>query len=316
MGLVQKDHAQTALPDTSTYAQRQGALQQTAVEVEFLAVSLALEFQLVHERILVHADTHGGQLYAPFQNGIPDEQVAVQSQETVGIGRAPVVIVRGTVVVRFAVGKFASDADDEHGSVLLANQVLALLGGLVGVHLHEFLAMYEVYLLGQVRMQLGVSLADVELGTQYGVVDAAHDVLQEIDVALFGRHGALPVPLVNIEGMEVVQFLVGTYGIHVGDDAIAGFHLVFRQGDALPLGQGVYHLCHGLAHVLYREGNGAFYAVQVVVQAKAAKHKQGCSNSAQAQLGRETAQEEILYLLDGQLCLLQVECRFIVFRYK
>mgnify|MGYP003303917133 CR=1 FL=1 len=225
-------------------------------------------------------------------------------------------VLQGTVVVRLTVGKFATDADDEHGPVLLANQVLALLGGLVGVHLHEFLAMYEVYLLGQVRMQLGISLADVELGTQYGVVDTAHDVLQEIDVALFGRHGALPVPLVNIEGMEVVQFLVGTYGIHVGDDAIAGFHLVFRQGDALPLGQGVHHLCHSLAHVLYGEGNGALYAVQVVVQAKAAKHEQGCSNSAQAQLSGETAQEKILNLLDGQLCLLQVECRFIVFRYK
>ena len=68
MGLVQKDHAQTALADTSTYAQRQGALQQTAVEVEFLAVSLALEFQLVHERILVHADTHGR-----HGNGLPDQ---------------------------------------------------------------------------------------------------------------------------------------------------------------------------------------------------------------------------------------------------
>ena len=49
VALLQEYHAQAALTDTATDAQGKCAFQKTTVEIEFLAVCLSLEFQLVKE---------------------------------------------------------------------------------------------------------------------------------------------------------------------------------------------------------------------------------------------------------------------------
>lgn len=59
VSLVQQYHAQAALPDTTTYAQRQSALKQAAMEIQFLAVALALKLELAEKGLLIHSHTHG-----------------------------------------------------------------------------------------------------------------------------------------------------------------------------------------------------------------------------------------------------------------
>ena len=56
------------------------------------------------------------------------------------------------------------------------------------------------------------------------------------------RDDLLPVPLVDVDGVEVVHLLVAADGVHVGEEALAGVELVALQRQPLPLGQRMHHL--------------------------------------------------------------------------
>ena len=145
--------------------------------------------------------------------------------------------------------------------------------------------MDEGYLFGQEGLNLRICLADVVLGAEYRAIDALHNLLQILHRATLLGHNTLPVPLVNVERVEIVQLLVGTDGVHIGDDAVAILHLILRQRHALPLGQRVNNLGLCLGHILYGECHGALGAAQIVVHTESLEHEQRRSNTAQTQFG-------------------------------
>ena len=85
------------------------------------------------------------------------------------------------------------------------------------------------------------------------------------------------------------------------------FGLVFCQCKAFPLCQRMNHFGNRIAHVFYRKTNRTLSAAEVVVDAKSAKHKKRGCNASQPEFRRETAQEEVFYLLDCLLRLVQVQ---------
>ena len=99
----------------------------------------------------------------------------------------------------FSVGQLTADTDDEHRSVLLRNQVFALLDALIGIHRQQILTVYEMDLLRQEGIQLTIAFAHQELRTEDGGIDSTYNVLQEVEVTLVARNHSLPVPLVNIQ---------------------------------------------------------------------------------------------------------------------
>ena len=145
--------------------------------------------------------------------------------------------------------------------------------------------MDECNLFGQEGLDLGICLADVILGTQYGAIDALHDAPEILHRALSIGHHTLPVPLIDIERVQVVQLLVSADGVHIGDDAVALGHLVLSQRHTLPLCKRVYHLGLSLGHILYGKCHGALRSAQVVVHAESLQHKERCRHTAQAQFG-------------------------------
>ena len=72
------------------------------------------------------------------------------------------------------------------------------------------------------------------------------------------------------------------------------------QGQALPLGQGVDH-GGGLVHVSDFKGNGAFHAVQVVVEAGGDGDEQGGGHPAQPEGAAEAVLKEVVQQADGLL---------------
>ena len=219
-----------------------------------------------------------------------------------------------------SVGEFSADADDEHGAVLAADGILALMGCEVGIALEEFLAVDEVDLARQEGLYLRVALAHQIFGAEHGRVDTAHHIAQEGHGALAARDDRLPVPLVHIERVDVVQFLVGAYGVHVGIDAVARLYAILRQGEPLPFGQRVYHLGLYVAEVEYGEGDGALHAVEVVVHTQALQHEEGCCDALQPQFGAQVLLEEVFNQFDALLRLTLIEqslvsCRFNQFTH-
>ena len=286
------------------------------MEVEALALLLAACGELTLQCLAVYADSHRRELDRTLQDGVPDQQVAIQAGQSrrVRYGRV-VVVVGGAVVVLLAVRQLRADADDKHRTILLADGILALLGRERGVALQELLRVDERDLLGQEGFDLRVGLADVIFGAQNSAVDALNDALEVLHRAAILGHHTLPIPLIDIERVEVIQLLVGADGVHIGDNAVAILYLILGQRHALPLGQRVNHLGLGLIHILDGEGYGALRAAQIVVHTESLEHEQRRRNAAQTQLGRDVGQEEILDLLDGNLSLLKAQRGLVVVRY-
>ena len=143
--------------------------------------------------------------------------------------------------------------------------------------------------------------------------DGAHDVLQIRLVPVFLTDNLLPVPLVHIDGVEVVHVLVAADSVHVAVEALAHAETVVFQGLALPLGQRLDDL-HLDAAVLGVEGDLPLDAVQIVVQAGRSLDEERCRHAVQVQRGTQGVGKQPLHRADGALGVVQVQRGRVVFR--
>ena len=194
--------------------------------------------------------------------------------------------------------------------------MLALLGREGGVAFEQLLGVDEVDILGKHRLQLRKLDVEFVLGNLNRLVDASHGLFQKGYGALLGADDLLPIPLVDINRVEVVELLFGAQRIHVGVDASAGCGLQLGQLASFPLRQRVDHLGHLVVTVAHGKRYGSFRAVQVVVQTTAAQDDQRCSDTQQGQLSREVVLKHLLHLTNGTLGTFCVGNRVEVWRWK
>ena len=145
--------------------------------------------------------------------------------------------------------------------------------------------MDEVDFAGKKGLYLRITLAHEVFRAPYGRIYAPHDRFQEIKIALIAGHHSLPVPLIYVKRVQVVKFFVGSYGVHVGINAVSRFYGIVCKREAFPLGKRMNHLGPCVAKVFYRKCHGTLNAIQVVVYAEPLQHEQRSGDAAQAQLG-------------------------------
>ena len=155
-------------------------------------------------------------------------------------------------------------------------------------------------------MQAGEGDLQGVVGLHHSAYDGADGLAQVLLIAVLALDDLFPVPLIHIDGVEVVHLLVAADGVHVGEQALAGLEVIALQRQALPLGQGVHHLTGG-AHIGDIKGNRALHAVEVVVQTGILLHEQRSGNPAQIQrlpqIHLKIALDELdspLHLIGGQ----------------
>jgi len=271
------------------------------VELELAALFATGNRQLACQRLGVHADTHAADLERAAERLMPEQQVAVQR---------PVIVVGRAAIVRFAGSQRRADALDERGMVLGHELVLALLGRQVGVQVLEFLRGDE----GDVSIELGfelrvIPLQLVERAANRGD-DAAHHFLQILGVTLRLQHDLFPVPLVDVNGMQVVELLVAADGVHIAHDAFPHVEVVTLEGIALPLGKRM-HDFGVIADGGHVEAHGALDAIEVVIQAGLGIYDERCCHAHEVQRRAQLGQEHMLDALDGPLCVVQRKLRLI-----
>ena len=106
---------------------------------------------------------------------------------------------------------------------------------------------------------------------------------------------ALPVPLVDIERMQVAQLLVGANGVHVGVNAVAGLHIVFGEGEAASTWPTSGPLRPGRRPILDGEtSQRALCLPEVVVDAQTAQHKQRCRDTTEGEARWKGYRQRIL----------------------
>ena len=88
---------------------------------------------------------------------------------------------------------------------------------------------------------------------------------QIVQIAVTGEYHLFPIPLIYINGMQIVQdLLVATYCIHISIQSLPGKEVVPLQSQALPFCKGVYDL-RGAVCVENLKFHRAFITVQIII---------------------------------------------------
>ena len=208
--------------------------------------------------------------------------------------------------MRLAGLQLAADLHEEDRVMLAHDGVFALLGGLVGVAVLQLLRGDEIHVALELRVQAREGDAQRVVRLADRADDVAHGALEIVHGAVFSGDDLFPVPLVNVDRVEVVDLLVTPDGVHIGKQALADVELVALQRQPLPLGQRMHDL-RLRADVRDVEADRALIAVQIVVQAGSLLHEQRRGYAAQiqrvGQIRLEIALDEFngaLQLVDGQ----------------
>ncbi len=73
--------------------------------------------------------------------------------------------------------------------------------------------------------------------------------------------------------MQIVKFLIGADGVHVGVKSESRSYAISGQLEPLPLCQTVHHFGSAIAEILYGEIHGAFHSVEIIVDSCAGKNE-------------------------------------------
>ena len=237
---------------------------------------------------------------------MPEEDIAVQR---------PIVIVGGTAVVGLAALELAADLHNADGAVLLGIGVLALFRGEIGVYIFQLLGRDKRHFAAKVDVifQFRELPAQLVRGRADRIHNIPYSLLQKFQRALVGGDNALPVPLIHVDAVQVVQFLIAADGVHVSHNALAGAEAVLVQGIALPLCQAVDDL-GVLVQAGHIELDRALHTVQIVVQAAALHDEQGSRDALEVERHADLLLENRLDQADGFLGVVQAQQALVAFR--
>ena len=182
-----------------------------------------------------------------------------------------------------SVSEPAAYADDEYRTIFLGDCVFSFLWRKVWISLPQFFGVNEQYRIRKHRGYLRIHFADHIFRPDHRRIYAVHCPFQERDCPFFGSDDALPVPLVDIQGMQIVQLFICPYRIHVGVDAVPRLYPVFCKSESLPFCERMYHLRFGFSHILDFEGYRALHSVEVIIDAHPFQHEQGGGHPVQSQ---------------------------------
>ncbi len=118
-------------------------------------------------------------------------------------------------------------------------------------------------------------------------VYGAHRFFQKIYRAFFFGNDFFPIPLVNIDGMDVVGLFVAADCAHIRIEAFSIGKSVFLQGEPFPFGQRMHDFRGGIILLFDAEYDRAFHAVQIIVQTGSRVNEQRCGNTQQMQAFRQ-----------------------------
>ena len=218
--------------------------------------------------------------------------------------------------MRLAVRENTPDADYENGLMFLYDSIFPLLRTESGIHLQQFFRMDEEYIFRQHRLDLRELDIKLVLCHLYALIYPADRLFKKLQRPLSRGYDLLPVPLVDINGMHVIQFLLRTKGIHVGVYASTFRNLHLRKLHPLPLRKRMDYFGLRPIHVLHRKCDRTFHTVQIVIKAHSAHHDHRSRHSEQSKLSGKIVLEHILYGLDGLFCIFDAaEDVTVAFRY-
>mmetsp|Transcript_122581 Transcript_122581/g.354275 ORF Transcript_122581/g.354275 Transcript_122581/m.354275 type:complete len:205 (+) Transcript_122581:625-1239(+) len=149
--------------------------------------------------------------------------------------------------------------------MLLADNVLSFLGRRVGVLCDQFVAGNKGDVVWQKCFQ-SEFLRNLLVGLENSLVNIFDGGLQSVDITLFLSDHLFPIPLIDVQGVSVIDIVVTTKSTKVSDNSGTRLDLVIMKGPTLPLGQTKGHFQFHILKVTRGKGGGTFDAIEVVVE--------------------------------------------------
>jgi len=189
---------EATLSDASTNRLGECSVKQHSVPDVILAFGAAAQVKLLVARIGVDSDPHRRELERRLKDWVPNKDVAVQSSAAVGTGGDPIIVIGGpSVVTELPVSLDATDAHEENGTMLPAQNVFSLFGGGVGVLLDHFIRVGKVNILREARRH-PVRRADDLMGFINRLINILDCFFQVVNIPFVFRDDLLPIPLVDV----------------------------------------------------------------------------------------------------------------------
>ena len=148
--------------------------------------------------------------------------------------------------------------------MLFHKSIFPLLRGQIGILVLQVLGGDEADFPVEPQGQLGEADMEPVVGIADCPNDGIYNELQIVQVPVFAGNDLLPVPLIHINGVDIVELLVPADGVHIGVQSITYGKAVALQSQSLPFCQRMDHLSF-FAHGRNVEGDRTLVAVQVVV---------------------------------------------------
>ena len=112
------------------------------------------------------------------------------------------------------------------------------------------------------------------IGVADGPDDGTDNEFQVFQITIFLGYDLFPVPLIHIDGVNIIQGFIPAYGVHICVQSIADGKIIALQSQTFPFSQRVDDLCIG-TDCGNIEGYRTFETIQIVVQTGILHNKQG-----------------------------------------
>ena len=219
----------------------------------------------------------------------------------------PVIVVRGAAVMGLAIGQLVTDLHQEDGAFFLSDQVLAFLGRLIRIAVRQLLGGYKIDVLRKNLFNVIILDGHVFFRFLQGLVNLPDGFFQIFYIPVFLQDNFFPVPLIHVDGVNIIRILIPADGAHICVEAFADVEAVLLQGVALPFCQGMNDLGGTLILLLDAEGNGALHTVQIVVQSGFRRNEERSGDTQQIELISQRLLEKVFDSLDGYLGVIKTE---------
>ena len=161
-----------------------------------------------------------------------------------------------------------ADADEEDRAIAPCQLHLALLRRQARVFRCGILGMHEHDILGKGILKDRIVFAKQEGRPLYGGIDRPDGILEVRKVPILRQHHLLPVPLVDVDRMDLIDIVIGAERIHISIYTPADGNAVVCERHPLPLRKRLDDL-HALGiKVAHAEPDRVLHSVKVIIDAR------------------------------------------------
>ena len=134
-------------------------------------------------------------------------------------------------------GQKAADLHQEYSSLFFRDLIFPLLRRQPGITVLQLLGGHKGNLLRQDALDIIIFICHPFFCHAQRGINGLHHCLQRLLISLLLRNDLFPVPLIHINGVDIIGILIPADGVHIGIKTLAGQETISAKSHPLPFCQ-------------------------------------------------------------------------------